>query len=121
GMSKQSERKYKNRPQRGGGMGHGPGAMHGEKPKEFKKTLWRLLTYLKPRRFQLIIVAIAAAFSTLFNVITPKLLGNATTSIFDSFTSGTGVDFTYLKNLLFLLLGLYVISSLFAYIQQYMM
>ena len=120
-MSKRSNRKYKNPPTKGRRDGHGPGAMHGEKPKEFKKTLWRLLTYLKPRKFQLIFVAIAAAFSTLFNVITPKLLGDATTSIFESVTTGTGIDFTYLKNLLFLLLGLYIISSLFAYIQQYMM
>lgn len=103
----------------GGGMGHG--MMHGEKPKEFKKTLWRLLSFLKPRKYQLIFVAIAAIFSTLFNVISPKLLGDATTSIFSSVVSGTSIDFHFLSRLLLVLLGLYVISSLFAYLQQYIM
>lgn len=95
--------------------------MHGEKPKEFKKTLWRLLGYLKPRKYQLIFVAIAAIFSTLFNVISPKLLGDATTSIFTSITKGLNIDFSFLSKLLMLLLGLYILSALFAYLQQYIM
>ncbi|MFC5464550.1 ABC transporter ATP-binding protein [Lederbergia graminis] len=99
----------------------GPGMMHGEKPKEFKKTLWRLIGFLKPRKYQLIFVAIAALFATVFNVISPKLLGDATTSIFTSITSGTKIDFDFLQRLLFILLGLYVLSALFSYLQQYIM
>jgi ATP-binding cassette subfamily B multidrug efflux pump len=61
-----------------GHMGRGPGAMAMgpvDKPKEFKKTLARLFKYLKPRKYQLLVVTIAALFSTLFNVISPMLLG----------------------------------------------
>ncbi|MBS4195269.1 ABC transporter ATP-binding protein [Lederbergia citri] len=98
-----------------------PYMMPGEKPKEFKKTLKRLVGYLKPRKYQLILVAIAAIFSTLFNVISPKLLGNATTSIFSSITKGIGIDFPFLSKLLLILIGLYALSALFAYLQQYIM
>lgn len=104
---------------RGGGSPHVP--MKGEKPKEFKKTLFRLAGYLKPRKYQLIFVAIAAACSTVFNVISPKLLGDATTSIFASMTNQEGIDFTFLHRLLLLLAGMYIISSGFAYLQQYLM
>ncbi len=103
----------------GGGPRHGMAP--GEKPKDFKKTLIRLASYLKPRKYQLLFVAIAAIFSTLFNVITPKLLGDATSSIFSSVTKGNGIDFAFLQKLLFILLALYVISALFTYLQQYMM
>ncbi|MBW8349925.1 ABC transporter ATP-binding protein/permease [Bacillus sp. IITD106] len=103
---------------------HGGGPPHmmpGEKPKEFKKTLKRLVGYLKPRKYQLLLVAITAIFSTLFNVISPKLLGNATTSIFESITKGIGIDFPFLSWLLLILIGLYALSALFAYLQQYIM
>ncbi|WP_084309244.1 ABC transporter ATP-binding protein [Alkalihalobacterium bogoriense] len=103
------------------GMGHGPNMMPVEKPKEFKKTVIRLSRYLKPRKFLLIIVGIAALFSTLFNIISPKLLGDATSSLFDSFLVGTGVDYPFLGNLLLVLLGLYTLSALFAFLQQFIM
>lgn len=103
------------------GHGGGPHGMHGEKPKEFKKTLLRLTSYLKPRKYQIIFVSIAALFATLFNVISPKVLGDATTSIFNSITSGTRVDFPFLQKLLLILLGLYILSALFSYLQQYIM
>ncbi len=99
---------------------HGP-MMPGEKPKEFKKTLRRLLRYLKPRKNQLIFVVIAALFSTVFNVISPKLLGNATSSLFDSFIGRTAVDFELIGRILVVLIGLYGLSSFFAFIQQYVM
>lgn len=111
----------KHRPAPVGRPHGGPGMMHGEKPKEFKKTLWRLIGFLKPRKYQLIFVAIAALFATVFNVVSPKLLGDATTSIFMSITSGTKIDFDFLQRLLFILLGLYVLSALFSYLQQYIM
>ncbi|WP_255301670.1 ABC transporter ATP-binding protein [Bacillus sp. AFS040349] len=101
-------------------MRHGPG-MVVEKPKDFKKTFKRLVGYLKPWKNRMILVAIAAIFSTLFNVISPKLLGDATSSIFDSFTSGSSVDFAFISRILLLLIGLYLLSSLFSYAQQYIM
>lgn len=104
-----------------GSRGAGNPMMSGEKPKEFKRTFRRLTTYLKPRRSSLLIVAVAAVLSTLFSVISPKLLGDATTSLFDSFMSGAGVDFSFINKLLLLLLVLYTVSSLFSWLQQYIM
>lgn len=97
------------------------GAFPVAKPKNFKKTLMRLFGYLKPRTWSLVIVVVAAIFSTLFNVISPMLLGQATSSLFDSFVNRTGVDFAFLGKLVLFLAGLYVVSALFAYLQGYVM
>lgn len=105
---------------KGGPMGGRP-LGPGEKPKEFKKTLWRLIKYLKPRRYALLFVTIAAICSTLFNVISPVLLGQATSSLFDSLLHQIGVDFEFLGQLLLMLLGLYIISAVFSFFQQYIM
>ncbi|GBF75094.1 hypothetical protein PA598K_03477 [Paenibacillus sp. 598K] len=108
---------------RGGGPG-GPGgaAMRpGEKPKDAKKTLRRLMGYLKPMRLRLLTIALLALLGTLFNVISPKLLGDATTSLYESFTTGSGVDFDFLNRLLLLLAGLYLASAVFTFLQQYVM
>lgn len=104
----------------------GPGAKkraphRTEKPKEFKKTLIRLIKYLRPRRFQLMTVVVAALLSTLFNVVSPKLLGNATSSIFESVTQGSAVNFIYIGQLLVILLGLYLLSAIFSFLQHYIM
>lgn len=104
-----------------GGRGGPAQIVPGEKPKEFKKTLKRLAVYLRPRTFQLVLVTIAGLFSTVFAIISPKLLGDATTSLFASFMSETGVDFPFIQRILLILLGLYFASSLFAWIQQYIM
>nr|WP_227551768.1 ABC transporter ATP-binding protein [Metabacillus sediminilitoris] len=105
-----------------GGMHHGPRpGMVVEKPKDFKKTFKRLVGYLKPWKNRMILVVITAILSTLFSVVSPKLLGDATSSIFASFTTRTSIDFAFIGNLLLLLVGLYFISSLFAYVQQYVM
>jgi ATP-binding cassette subfamily B protein len=69
----------------------------------------------------MILVAIAAVFSTLFNVVSPKLLGDATSSVFESFTAKSPVDFEFIGRILVLLIGLYILSSLFSYVQQYVM
>ncbi len=98
-----------------------PSRMMPEKPKNFKLTLKRLVGYLKPRRYQLTLVMFAALLSTLFSVISPKLLGDATSSIFDSLMNGTGIDFSFLGKLMIWLLGLYILSALFTFIQQYVM
>lgn len=105
------------------GMGHKGGHPRGpvQKPKEFKKTLLRLTGYLKPRKFQLIIVLIAAIGSTVFNVVSPKLLGDATSSLFESFTQGTGVQFDVISRILLSLVLLYVVASLFSFVRQYVM
>ncbi|OZV11758.1 multidrug ABC transporter ATP-binding protein [Tissierella sp. P1] len=120
-----SERNVKNQ-RRGGPMGHGPmGGMGGrfEKPKDFKGTFSKLLNYLRPYKLKLIIVMIFAIGSTAFSIVGPKILGKATTKIFEglvskiSGTMGGGIDFQYILNIILLLIGLYVISALFSFIQ----
>ncbi|WP_061808828.1 ABC transporter ATP-binding protein [Rossellomorea vietnamensis] len=120
------------KPQRGGGHGgFGPGGgnmmMMGQKPKNFKSTLKRLLGYLKPRRGQLIAVLFAAILSTVFAIIGPKIMGNAITELFEGAYAkfqgvpGAGIDFEKIGEILLLLAGLYVFSSIFNFIQQYIM
>jgi ATP-binding cassette subfamily B protein len=117
-----SEKNRSGGPLMRGGMHHGPRpGMVVEKPKDFKKTFKRLVGYLKPWKNRMILVVIAAILSTLFSVVSPKLLGDATSSIFASFTTRTSIDFAFIGNLLLLLVGLYFTSSLFAYVQQYVM
>ena len=117
-----SENNAKNNFPRGG---HGPmGGMRGgfEKPKDFKGTFSKLLDYLRPYRLKLIIVMIFAIGSTVFSIAGPKILGKATTKIYEGVISkitgsGGGIDFQYLLNTVLLLLGLYIISAVFSYIQ----
>ena len=120
----------KRQPQGGGGMGFGGGnmmMMTGKKAKDFKGTLRRLIGYLKPRRNQLIAVFFAAILSTVFMIVGPKIMGNAITELFEgAYGKFTGVpdaaiNFDTIAKLLLLLAGLYVISSLFSYIQQFIM
>jgi ATP-binding cassette subfamily B protein len=120
--------KRKARPQ-GGGPGHGGGhmMMGQQKAKDFKGTLLRLLSYLKPFRNRLIAVIAAAIMSTIFMIAGPKIMGNAITKLFEGIygkltgVPGAEIDFGAVGQLLLLLAGLYVISSLFSYIQQYLM
>lgn len=122
-----SEMKHK--PRHGGGpMGHGNMMMAaGQKAKDFKGTFRRLIGYLKPRRKQLLAVFLAAIMSTVFMIAGPKIMGNALTELFEGIygklkgVPGAGIDFTAIRNLLLLLAGLYVTSSLFSYIQQFIM
>lgn len=110
-----------------GGPGGGNMMMMGEKPKAFKVTFRRLLAYLKPRRNTLIAVFVAAILSTVFMIAGPKIMGIAITELFEGayakFTGvpGAEIDFTRIGQILSLLAGLYVISSLFNYVQQYLM
>ncbi|HLY64699.1 MAG TPA: ABC transporter transmembrane domain-containing protein, partial [Chloroflexota bacterium] len=96
-----------------------------EKPKNFKSTLARLLRYFKPQRYQLLAVLLAAVIGTVFNVVGPKILGLATTKLFAGVllkSRGAGsVDFGYIGHILLVLLGLYVVSACFQYVQQYLM
>jgi len=111
-----------------GPMGGGPGGMPVfEKPKSFKKTLQTFLGYLKPYRLSLVFVLIFAIASTVFAIIGPKLLGNATTRLFEGVIAkamhvpGAAIDFTYISRIAILLIGLYLLSALFNYIQGYIM
>lgn len=98
-----------------------------EKAKDFKGTLKRLLAYLKPRRLQLLLVLIMAILSTAFSIISPKVLGLATTKLFEGSmarlqdSSSAVVDFQYIGGILKILMGLYLVSALFSYIQQFIM
>lgn len=123
-MSK--EEKRNSRP--GGGFGgHGGMRMPVQKPKNFKKTFHRLMTYLKPHLAVLIAVFAAAILSTVFTIIAPKLMGNATTKLFQGMmmklrgVPGAHIDFNYIWNIVVTLVLLYVLSSLFTYVMQYLM
>ncbi|WP_338449236.1 ABC transporter ATP-binding protein [Niallia oryzisoli] len=117
-------------PTRRQGVGFGPHGGMGapvQKAKDFKGTLKRLIRYLAPYRFQLLTVLVAAILSTVFSILGPKILGMATTKIFEGLMEkfkgipGAGIDFEYLFRILVLLAGLYLFSSLFMWIQQYVM
>ncbi|MFA5577163.1 MAG: ABC transporter ATP-binding protein [Tissierellaceae bacterium] len=109
------------RPQRRGPMGHGP--RNFEKAKDFKGTFSKLLDYLRPHRLKLITVILFAMGSTVFSIIGPKVLGRATTKIFEGLISkmmGTGgIDFDNILNTISLLISLYIISALFSYVQGF--
>lgn len=118
-------------PRPGGGFGPGPGpgmmAMPGQKAKNFKGSLKRLAGYLKPFTITLILVLAAAILSTLFSIVSPKILGRATDLLFDGLLAkingvpGASIDFEGIAFILALLAGLYVISALFSFTQQYLM
>jgi ATP-binding cassette subfamily B protein len=113
---------------RGGGpFGGGPhGMMPGEKAKDFRGTMARLIQYLGSYRLAILVVMIFAAASTVFSIVGPKILGKATTKLFEGVVAqiagtGDGIDFTYIGNILLQVLALYVISSIFSYIQGWIM
>ena len=115
-----SEKKTKPQGPRMGG-GHMGGRF--EKPKDFKGTSSKLMRYLKPYTLKLIVVMIFAIGSTIFAIIGPKALGKATTKIFEGLVSkisgGPGIDFDYILNIIKILMGLYITSALFSYIQGF--
>jgi ATP-binding cassette, subfamily B, multidrug efflux pump len=110
----------KERPRNGNGM---RGKF--EKPKDFKGAFSKLVSYLSPYKWQLVMVIIFAIASTIFSIVGPKILGKATTKIFEGLISkisgveGGGIDFEYIGNIIMLLMGLYVLSALFSYIQGF--
>ncbi|MGG1397096.1 ABC transporter ATP-binding protein [Bacillus salipaludis] len=111
----------------GGGFGFRGGMMPVQKAKNFKGTLKRLVSYLKPHKFQLLAVLITAIISTIFSIVSPKIMGKATTRLFEGLmmklkgVPGAKIDFDYIGNIILLLIGLYILSAIFAYIQQYIM
>ena len=108
-----------------GGPGRGPGA-EVEKAKDFKGTTKKLLNnYLSKYRLALVIVIIFAIGSTIFSIVGPKILGNATTEIFNGLVSklsgGNGIDFGKIGEILLTLLALYGLSAIFSLIQGFTM
>jgi ATP-binding cassette subfamily B multidrug efflux pump len=166
-----SEQRKGNKPEMAG-RGGGPMGGMGRpvvKAKDFKGTLKRLLSYLKPQRFKFIIVFIFAVLSTIFSIVGPKISGKATTKLFEGIMSKVGltklhaaeaslaemvkanpaaasspkviqgeaqvkagiakimdlnggkIDFPYIERIILLLIALYILSSIFAFVQQYVM
>ncbi|MFN2187944.1 MAG: ABC transporter ATP-binding protein [Candidatus Promineifilaceae bacterium] len=109
------------------GGGHGPmGAMgSGEKARDFRGTITKLAAYMAEHRFKIVLVAIFAIASTIFNIIGPKVLGNATTAVFEGAVaelSGTGsIDFEYIGSILLTMLILYLLSAMFGYLMGWIM
>jgi len=114
---------------RPGGPRHGgpPGLMMaGEKARDFKGTLRRLMEYLSAYKWSLIIVLVFAIASTVFSVIGPKIMGKATTKLFEGVMgqmsgTGTGIDFDYIGNIMLTMLVLYLLATVFSYIQGWTM
>ena len=104
--------------------GHG-GHMSAEKAKDFKTAMKRLLNYMKRYRLQLAVMMIFAVGSTIFNIVGPKVLGKATTELYEGLVSkisgGAGIDFGKIGEILLFALGLYLISSAFSFIQGFIM
>ncbi len=111
------------------GQHAGPGGMMaagGQKARNFKATLRNLLSYMKPYRLTMVAVFVFAITSTVFGIVGPKILGNATTRLFEGIVAkvthqGSGIDFAYIGNIILLLLILYVISAVCSYIQGWLM
>ncbi len=117
-------------PRRGPGGGGPPGSRASapvEKAKDFKGTLKRLLKYLSPYRPMMVLVILMAVLSTVFKIASPRVMGMATDRLMEGISArldgvtNAKIDFTYIRNILFLLGGLYLFSALFEYIQRYLM
>ena len=105
------------------------GAMMGapmEKPKDFKGSLKKLSSYLSKYKIAIMFVVIFAIISTIFSIIGPKVLGQATTILFEGVMNivagnGEGINFARIQEILLLLVGLYLISAAFSYLQGHIM
>jgi ATP-binding cassette subfamily B multidrug efflux pump len=112
---------------RGGPFGGHGFALPAEKPKNFKASLKRLLGYLRPRLMSLVAVFGMAILSTSFAIFSPKILGSITTRLFEGIMAkmrrlpGAGIDFPYILQLVLIVAGLYLLSAIFAYVQQFIM
>jgi ATP-binding cassette subfamily B multidrug efflux pump len=114
---------------RGPGGGYGPRGIGRpvDKAKDFKGTLRRLVRYMGHHRWSLLFVFLATILSTVFGVLSPKILGQATTILFDGMLrrlqglSGVGVDFPAIGRVLLMLATVYVVSTIFDYVRQILM
>jgi len=112
----------------GFGPGHGGpmGMMRkGEKPRDFKGTMKKLIRYLSPYRLPLVAVFLFAVAATVCSIVGPKILGKATTKLFEGVMAqiaGNGsIDFVYIGNIILLTTGLYIVSSGLSFIQGWIM
>lgn len=103
---------------------HG-GMRGGAKAKDFKGSLKKLVKYMSVYKVQMLFVAVFAVCGTVFNIVGPKILGKATTEIFNGLVSkvsgGSGMDFGKIGQILLITLGLYVVSALCSFIQEMIM
>lgn len=108
-----------------GPHGHGPMGMGGEKAKDFSGSIKKILRYMSKYKGRLILVAIAAMAGTIFNIVGPKILGKATTELFNGLVAkigGTGgIDFGKIGQILLFVMGLYFCSAAFTFIQGFIM
>lgn len=111
------------------GRGRGPmgrrRGMSGEKAKDFKGAMLRLLKYMERYKFRLILMVLFAVGGTVFNIIGPKILGKATTELYSGLISkingGSGIDFDKIVKILAGVMCLYVVSSVLSFIQGFIM
>ena len=105
--------------------GPGRGMMPGEKPKDFKTSIEKLVRYLGRYWYAIVAVMIFAAVSTVFSVAGPKVMARATNALVEGLgkkIAGTGsIDFTYIAKVLLFTLGLYICSAVFSFIQGMIM
>lgn len=112
------------RPRRGGPMSMG---VPGEKPKDFKTSMKKLANYMKKPKYlyRLFLMVVCAVAGTLFNIVGPTILGNATTEIFNGLVrkigGAGGIDFEKITSILTMLIGLYLLSACFSFIQGFIM
>ena len=104
----------------------GGGMMKGEKPVTSKGRWRKLIQYLSVYWISIIVVMLFAIASTIFTIVGPKILGKATTKLFEGVMAqiagtGAGIDFVYIGNILLLMVGLYLLSAMFSYIQGWIM
>ena len=114
-----------NNRRRGPMGGPGRGMAPGEKAKDLKETMVKLIKYMRRFYVPIVMVIIFAIASTVFNFVGPKILGDATTEIFKGLvrkvSGGSGIDFDKVKHILLMLLSLYVASAIFSFIQGLIM
>ncbi len=126
-MSNEKNMNVASRPKRGmgGPMGHGRGMAPGEKAKDLKGAIGKILRYMGKYKIAVVFVMIIAACSTVFSVVGPKVLGKATTALASGLmakVAGTGgIDFTYIGKILLFVLGLYILSSVLSFVQGWIM
>ncbi len=108
----------------GMGGGHGRMGMGQEKARDFKGTVKKLINYLSPYKLAILLVIVFAIGSSVFNIVGPKILGNATTEIFNGLVNkvsnnGLGINFGAILKTLVILASLYIISSIFSFVQTF--
>lgn len=113
-------------PMGGFGPRGGRGFQMAEKPRDFKGTMAKFIKYISEFKLSVIIVFIFAVVSTIFAIVGPKILGKATTKLFEGVIgkiagTGSGIDFRYIGNIILIAVSLYFISALFSYIQGWIM